>query len=134
MAEADLAVLLKEMTPEQVERRFVFVLLPENDKIDLELFATVREPEGLSAVVTQADADRLGLEYDFVAGWITLRVNSALETVGLTASVSKCLTAEGISCNVIAGMHHDHLLVPVQRVDDALSALRHLSASQRQGG
>ena len=33
------------------------------------------------------------------------------------------LAEAGIPCNVLAGFHHDHLLVPVNGADDALVAL-----------
>src|SRR5262245_32932657 len=85
--------------------------------------ASVREDEGLSVVLAREDADAAGIRYDFVAAWITLRVHSDLAAIGLTAAVSAALTAENISCNVIAGNYHDHLLVPVDRADDALAVL-----------
>lgn len=72
-------------------------------------------------MVARQDADRLGLGYDFLAGWITLQVHSALAAVGLTAAASAALTDAGISCNVLAGYHHDHLLVPLDRVEQALN-------------
>lgn len=37
----------------------------------------------------------------------------------------------GISCNARAGACHDHLFVPVERSQDALAALRALSADPR---
>jgi hypothetical protein len=123
--------LLKEMNPELLAGRFVFVSLPRASDLEVETLATVREPEGLSAVVRQEDADRLGLTYGFVASWITLRVDSALEAVGLTAAVSTSLADAGISCNVIAGLHHDHLLVPADEAERALANLRQLSAMRR---
>jgi hypothetical protein len=48
-----------------------------------------------------------------VAVWprITLRVSSALEEISLTAAASRVLADAGISCNVIVGAAHDHLLV-----------------------
>jgi len=73
---------------------------------------TVAEEEGLTLVLSRQDADRTGLADDYVAGWITLRVHSALESVGLTAAVAEALARVGISCNVVAGFHHDHLFVP----------------------
>ena len=89
--------------------------------------ATIREPEGLCAVVRREDADAAGLAYDFVAAWITLRYESALEMVGLTAAFAAALAAEDIGCNVLAGLHHDHILVPAGRADDALRVLARIS-------
>ena len=39
---------------------------------------------------------------------------------------SKALGEASISCNVLAGAYHDHILVPVERRDDALAVLREL--------
>ena len=47
-------------------------------------------------------------------------MDSTLEQVGLTALFSRALADAGISCNVLAGVHHDHLLVPADRADEAL--------------
>ena len=88
--------------------------------------ATVREDEGLTVVLRRERADELGLGYDYVAAWITLRVDSTLEQVGLTALFSRALADAGISCNVLAGLRHDHLLVPADRADEALEVLRGL--------
>jgi hypothetical protein len=121
--ETDLSILLKNARPEQKPGRFVFVRVPEGGLAEVELVATVLEEEGTSAVIAEADAERLGLGYDYVAGWITLRVESSLAAVGLTAAVSTKLAEAGISCNVIAGLRHDHLLVPVERVDESIRLL-----------
>jgi hypothetical protein len=58
-------------------------------------------------------------------------VHSALDAVGLTAAVSTALADAGLSCNVIAGYHHDHLLVPADRVAEALAVLSDLSRNTR---
>ena len=58
---------------------------------DLRPFATVDEDEGLTLVVPRADADRLGLAYDYVAARITLRVHSDPAAVGMTAAFSRVL-------------------------------------------
>lgn len=94
---------------------------------NVDVLASVHEAEGLSVLIGEADAERLGLAFDYVAGWITLNVHSALEAVGLTAAVSTALAAANISCNVIAGNYHDHLLVPADRVNDALVVLDNLA-------
>lgn len=125
--ERDLAVLLRTMHPVLLPGRYVFVSV-EQPPAGAEPVAWVREVEGIGLVLPQADADAAGLEYTFVAAMITLRVHSALDAVGLTAAVAGALADEGISCNVIAGFHHDHLFVPADRAHVALEVLRGLSA------
>jgi hypothetical protein len=53
-------------------------------------------------------------------------VNSTLDEVGLTATVSRVLADAGISCNVIAGAAHDHLFVDWPSGHHALNLLRQL--------
>ena len=125
---ASLSDLLSRLKPESVPGAFVFVSVGFSESLrGVTPLATVVEAEGLSVVLRREDADYLRLHYSFVAAWITLNVYSALETVGLTGAVAGALTASGISCNMIAGYHHDHVLVPEDRLDDALSRLKELS-------
>lgn len=117
------------MAAELSTERYVFCVVGGPAEADeFTVMSSVVEPEGLSLVTTQEQADRAGLVDDFVAAWITLRVHSALHTVGLTAAVSTALADAGVSYNVIAGYHHDHLLVPFDRAQDALTILRKLAA------
>lgn len=97
----------------------------------VEVAATVTEPEGTSAVIAVEDAERLGERPDFVAAWLTLDVPSALDAVGLSAAVTTALAARGIACNLLAGFHHDHLLVPHDRADDAIAALEALAEASK---
>jgi uncharacterized protein len=108
-----------------VRRPGEFVFVAGGDSAPAE--ATVREDEGLTVVLRRERADELGLPYDYVAAWITLRLESTLEQVGLTALFSRALADAGISCNVLAGLHHDHLLVPADRADEAVEVLRTLA-------
>jgi SAM-dependent methyltransferase len=112
--ERDLATLLATMRPELVPGAYVFTTTagPVPDGVDP--VAVVREDEGRTLVVDRAVADRLGLAHDGVWAMVTLRVHSSLEAVGLTAAVATALAEEGISCNVVAGYHHDHLFVPAE--------------------
>ena len=73
-------------------------------------------------------ADRMQLEYSFVAKWITLTVHSSLEAVGLTAAFSKALAEENISCNVVAGYFHDHIFINKKDAQKALIVLNKFSA------
>jgi predicted N-acetyltransferase YhbS len=130
-AEVNLQELLASMHPLQREGEYVYVLWPHGRPLAAGIEAAVREAEGLTVVLPRADADRQGLSYDFVGAWITLQVHSALEAVGLTAAVSRALTDARISCNVLAGFHHDHLLVPVADAPRALEVLAELAARSR---
>lgn len=124
----DLEELLASLRPQVRGGEFVFVTLSPETAQNLEFEASVVEPEGVSVVLRREIADAAGLPYDFVAGWITLGVHSALDAVGLTAAVAGRLAWAGISCNVIAGFHHDHLLVPAAATADALRVLQELTA------
>ena len=128
-AEKDLHTLLATMHPQIRAGEFVYVLWPDGRPLAANIAAAVREAEGLTVVLPRAEADSLGLGYDFVGAWITLQVHSPLEAVGLTAAVSAALAEAKISCNVLAGFHHDHLLVPVADADRALEVLHELVAA-----
>lgn len=115
----------RELLPELSEEPYVFVATAGPPPA-VAMFAAILEDEGLTLVMTKADADRAGLEYSYIAARITLRVNSALDEVGLTAMVSRVLADADISCNVIAGAVHDHLFVDWPRRYYALDLLRQL--------
>lgn len=100
---------------------FVFVTLPSRAGVAAE--ATIVEDEGITHVVAREVADAEGWDYDFVAGWITLTTSTAVGLIGLTAIIATALAEHDIACNVLAARHHDHLLVPLDRLDDALLVL-----------
>ena len=128
--ERNLDVLIASMEPVVRDGRYVFVTVDTATAAMLPTEIVVRETEGVTVVVAQAEADARGLPYDFVAGWITLQVHSALDAVGLTAAFAAALAEHGISANVVAGYYHDHLLVPIDDVDLAVIALEDLAASR----
>ncbi|AYV26189.1 ACT domain-containing protein [Streptomyces goshikiensis] len=127
--ESDLRKLLSGMRPELNEGRYVFCTVPgaTAPPAGTAPVATVLEAEGLTLVLRQEDADAAGLAYDYTAGWITLRVHSALDAVGLTGAFAAELAAHGLSCNVIAGYHHDHLFVAADRAAEAVAVLQELA-------
>lgn len=126
-AERDLTRLLRALRPVLNPGRFVFTTVAGPVPPGVQPVVTVTEPEGRTRVLPQHEADAAGLGYDYVAGWITLRVNSALDAVGLTAAVAGELARAGLSCNVIAGYHHDHLFVPHDRSAEAVTVLEALA-------
>ena len=123
----DLHRLLAEMRPLLQAGRYAFTTLPPGRTIDpAQVVASIRETEGLSVVLTEADALALDLPIAFLAAWITLEVHSDLAAVGLTAAFSQALAQAGIGCNVVAGTVHDHLFVPAERAADAMAVLQAL--------
>ena len=122
--------LLSSLSPALHDGVFVFTSVhPTTDLHGLDVVATMREDEGLSLVLPEAEARSRGFPILFRAAWITLCVASDLQAVGLTAAVANALAAAGIACNVIAGVHHDHVFVPFAQAAAALSTLRELQAS-----
>ena len=124
--ETDLARMLATLDVVRRPGRFAFVT-GEWPALAADAAATIHEDEGPTYVVTVEQATSAGAPVDFEAAWLTLTVHSALEAVGLTAAFSAALGEAGIPCNVLAGYHHDHLLVPADRADDAVSVLRSLA-------
>ena len=130
----DLEQLLATLEPQVREGEYVYVAAPDSSSDSsaaLGAEAVIHEAEGRAMVLRREVADEAGLTYDVVLSWITLTVHSSLEAVGLTAAFSTALGHAGISCNVLAGLHHDHVLVPVGRRDDAVAVLRELSGRHR---
>lgn len=127
---SDLETLLSRMHPELHPGRYAFVAMPAGFALDpAQVVASVREPQGLSVILPEQAALDLGLPVAFAAAWITLTVHSDLAAVGLTAAFSQALGQAGISCNVVAGVHHDHLFVPVDQASAAMDVLNALSRS-----
>jgi uncharacterized protein len=127
---SDLDALLRSLEPALHEGAYVFTSVPSGQPPPETCVATFREAEGLTLVLPEEDALRLGLPVLFRAAWITLTVHSELAAVGLTAAFAAALTEANISCNVIAAVHHDHIFVPVERAADAMGALRALQSGR----
>ncbi len=124
----DLRLLLDSLEPELDPEPWVYAVVDQCPD-GLEPFATVREAEGLTVVVMASEAQHHGLEASPRQARITLTVHSSLEAVGMTAAFARALADRGLSCNVVAGYHHDHLLVPWDRRDEAVAALRAITTS-----
>lgn len=131
--ERDLLSLLRALRPELHPHEYVFTTVAEKPD-GVRAIATVEEDEGTTLILRRSEADALGLPYEYVAAWITLRVHSALAAVGLTAVVAAAFADAGLSCNVIAGYYHDHLFVSYEdrgRAMEVLAALTNYGGSGR---
>ena len=124
--ETELNALLADLRPSLSPDTYVFCTLEGaryGDLADTAPLASVTEREGLTLVLTREQADQAELTYEGTFRCITLEVHSSLEAVGLTAAVAAVLGRHDISANVLAGYHHDHILVPAARAEQALVLL-----------
>ncbi|WP_134047155.1 ACT domain-containing protein [Paraburkholderia caballeronis] len=129
-ATRDLATLLRDMTPVLASSTYVFCcIVSDRLPLGVDVLCQFREAEGLTAIIEQSDAERLGIKYDFVARMITLAVHSDLAAIGFLSHIAATLAHAGIACNVVSAYHHDHLFVPASRAEEALSLLRALAVS-----
>ena len=123
----DLDQLLAHLEPSLREGEYVFITVDDDTMTDeLQPLATFAEDEGRSLIVERERAEAAGLAVEGVFRCITLTVRSSLEAVGLTAAVATALAEAGISANVVAAFHHDHVFVPAAHAERALSVLRGL--------
>ena len=124
----DLNVLLKKAHPKHIAGDYVFCTLQDLTPLTPDdIILLFKEEEGKTIIIRKELADRLELEYSFVAAWITLSIHSSLEAVGLTAAFSTALAKEGVSCNVVAAFYHDHIFVEKKQVEKAMAILSRLS-------
>lgn len=124
--ERDLKRLIAGMRPVLDPRDWGYALGREGQAP--QAWAMIREDEGLTLIAPLEDLRAAGLTPSGPWARITLTVHSALEAVGLTAAVATALADRGISANVLAGWHHDHIFLPRAQADEAMAALRHLAA------
>ena len=117
------------MTPTLRPETYVFRTLPPGESLPAGImpFATVREDEGLTVVIEHSPMPQPDGGDGYRA--ITLGVDSSLNAVGFIAVVARALADAGIPANVIAGYHHDHVLVPATRAELALTTLRGIARS-----
>jgi hypothetical protein len=120
MPVSELDELLRSMRPRLNAGVYVFISAPPGTDISLlQPIATFREDEGTSLIVEESLISGSDFQVLFRAAWITLTVNSDLNAVGLTATITTVFAEKGISCNVV----DDHLFVPIELGVDAMSAL-----------
>lgn len=114
--ERDLSRLLQGLRPKLYPERYAFAAAVD-PSLAAEQFALVREDEGLTSIQPDPQGE-----------WarISLEIHSSLDAVGLTGLMASRLADLGISVNIIAALHHDHLFVPWDRREQALECLQSL--------
>ena len=128
-----MAANLNNLNPELHQGTYVFTSVPVDvDVSNLNIVASVRESEGLTLVLPEEEAIQNGFQTQFPCSWITLGLESALNSVGLTAAFASALAARSIPCNIIAGAHHDHLFVPQEQAEAAIQCLAEVQFEQKE--
>ncbi len=126
--ETNLRTLLSSMQPTLNPGDYVFCTVNENMPLKAtDAVMVFQEQEGNTLILKKEIADQHNIEYSFTASWITLKIHSSLEAVGLTAAFSKVLADHDISCNVVAGYYHDHIFVSKKDAEKAMNLLTDLA-------
>jgi hypothetical protein len=126
--------LLKDMQPKIAKTKYFMASVGEGELMALSgylqyIICIYREKEGLTIVFEEEIHDEMAGMTEKMAGpfaLITLNVYSDLMAVGFLAKITSALMKEKISANAFSAYHHDHLLVPWERKEDALKALERL--------
>jgi hypothetical protein len=128
----DLHDLCREVTPSIADGVFVSCTFSDFRLPDgLEPICTVRESEGLAAIVAKTQAEAAGIPHTFPCRLVTLAVHSSHDVVGFLACITQKPAQAGIPCNAVAAFHHDNLFVPKARAAGTLKVLHGLSAEAR---
>ena len=128
--ETNLQKLLGSMSPELLPGIFVFATLPPGapKPAGLNPVMIFREREGDTLILLEEKARAAGLAFAFPSRMITLNIHSSLEAVGFLAAITARLAAAGMGVNPVSAYFHDHLFVPADRVEDAMTILLTIAA------
>jgi hypothetical protein len=128
--ETNLDLLLRGLSAREVPGEYVFATVPsDTDTSAIPARMIFQEAEGTTLILLRQEAEKLGIAFEFPCKMITLEIHSSLEAVGFLARITAALAAKGMGVNPVSGFFHDHLFVPVDRVDDALAVLAELAKS-----
>ena len=128
--ETNLQKLLSSMSPELLPGIFVFATLPPGapQPASLNPIMIFREREGDTLILLEEKARAAGLAFAFPSRMITLNIHSSLEAVGFLAAITARLAAAGMGVNPVSAYFHDHLFVPADRVENAMTILLTIAA------
>ena len=131
MAESDLSKLLATLRVKTHDGVWRFETIDKeaaswaelvNLRAVREIAMLFQEEEGLTVITTATDETPPANRWI----WLELSVYSDLNAVGFLAKVSAALSESGIPCNAVAAYHHDHIFVPEEQSDAAISAIEAL--------
>lgn len=127
--ETDLAKLLASLDPALDVREFGYAIVPHDTQLPAGLrpWGLFHEDEGLTVIAPADDLAAANIPALTGLARLTMMVQSSLEAVGMTAAMATALTKAGISANVVAAYHHDHIFVPWNLREEAMAALRTLA-------
>jgi hypothetical protein len=133
---SELFTLLKNMDPKLSDTKYFMASVDQSQLFALASYSSFlmdifREEEGLSVVFSDEILDEMKQlsEVDLVGPFalITLNVYSDLMAVGFLAKITDALAKEGVSVNAFSAYHHDHLFVPYEKREIALTILKKIS-------
>lgn len=105
---------------------YVFLTSDHGFGSEVESSATMvfKEVEGVTVITKKKLAQTLTSGSEPIWAKITLNVHSDLQAVGFLAAMTRELANAGISVNAVSAYYHDHLFVPWERRNEALSILQ----------
>jgi hypothetical protein len=124
--ETNLDKLLAAMSPALDKETYVFCTVPTMPTGLVEKPRMVfEEAEGTTLIITKGQAEAQNIKYEYPCCMITLNVHSSLEAIGFLARITTHLASQhGLSVNAVAGFYHDHLFIPIDRAQDAMTGLQ----------
>lgn len=129
--ETDLSRLIASMQPKLHPDTYVFVdYFDRPCPPELKPIMTFREDEAQTLIITRDMAEHCSLPFTYPCRQITLKIHSSLEAVGFLAAITTALARAGISVNPVSAFFHDHLFIPEDRAEEAMSILRQMSGAQ----
>lgn len=134
--ETDLGKLLASLDPVLDPREFGYAIVPHGTALPagFQPWGLFHEDEGLTVIAPVAELAAADIAALTGLARLTMMVQSSLEAVGMTAAMATALTRAGISANVVAAYHHDHIFVPWNRREEAVAALQALAGQESAGG
>ena len=131
--ETDLQKLLGSMSPELLPGIFVFATLLPGTPMPAGINPVMifRESEGDTLILLEEEARAADLLAVFPSRMITLNVQSSLDAVGFLAAITTRLATAGMGVNPVSGYFHDHLFVPADHAEEAMTVLRALAGDNR---